>query len=168
MIFSERSYGPAEDDLRVLAAYVLLVYFSMHLSTCLTSSGHQVAWTVVQGVCVIVSVVCDPPLILWFQAHTGNGSLGVCVASVVSEILMVGAGVYLLPTGILDKALLHKLGTALLAGAVMVLVARVLPLDSFARAIAAVLAYLGCLWLTGALQMHEIQSLLGLLRRRRP
>src|SRR5262249_28553577 len=65
-IFGQSNYGPANDDLRLLAPYILLVYFSMPLGSCLTSSGRQVAWTLVQFACVIVSAVLDPPLIRWF------------------------------------------------------------------------------------------------------
>jgi Na+-driven multidrug efflux pump len=49
----------------------------------------------IQFASVIVSAACDPPLIIWFQAHTGNGGLGVCVATVGSEVLMLAGGLYL-------------------------------------------------------------------------
>jgi len=100
-IFGQRDFGPAADDLRILAAYVFLVYFSMVIGSCLVSAGRQNGWTVVQLGSVIVSAALDPPLITWFQAHYANGGLGVCTASVISEVLMVGGGLALLPNGIL-------------------------------------------------------------------
>jgi O-antigen/teichoic acid export membrane protein len=167
MIFSADSYGPAEDNLRVMALYILLVYFSMPIGTCLASSGKQVAWAVVQFACVIISAVADPPLIRWFQANMGNGGLGVCVATVASEILMVSGGLYLLPKGILNTAILRKLGAAVLSGVAMALVAWAsLPLNIFVRAFLAVAAYLICLRLTGAIDAEELQIMRGLLRKR--
>jgi lipopolysaccharide exporter len=166
-IFGQQHYAPAEDDLRLLAPYILLVYFSMPIGSCLASSGRQVAWTVVQFVSVIISAGLDPPLILWFQAHHGNGGLGVCVATVVSEILMVGGGIWLLPKGILRQIPCGRVGAALLSGAVMAAVALSVPVpDSLVRAVLALLAYVVCLQLAGGVNFLELRSLVGVLRRR--
>jgi O-antigen/teichoic acid export membrane protein len=102
-IFGLRDFGPAADDLRILAPYIFLVYFSMVIGSCLVSAGRQNAWTVVQLGSVVVSAALDPPLISWFQNHYGNGGLGVCTAAVLSEVLMVGGGLWLLPKGILAE-----------------------------------------------------------------
>jgi O-antigen/teichoic acid export membrane protein len=171
MIFSEQSYGPAEDNLRLLAIYILLVYFSMPIGTCLASIGRQSLWAGVQFACIIVSAICDPPLIKYFQETTGNGGLGVCVATVFSEILMVSAGLYLLPKGILDRAVLMRLAAAVLAGAVMAAIAVSLKsffeVNVFVRATFAVLGYLGALRLFGAINAAELRSMVGMLRRRK-
>jgi O-antigen/teichoic acid export membrane protein len=169
MIFSEQSYGPAEDNLRLLSIYILLVYFSMPIGTCLASTGRQSIWAVVQFLCVIVSVVCDPPLITWFQANTGNGGLGVCVAIVLSEILMVGAGLYLLPKGILDKGILRRLMAAVLSGLAMAAVGIAfdsLDLNVFVSATAAVLAYLTALRVFGAVNPAEVRAMIVAVRQR--
>ena len=100
-IFGQRDFGPAADDLRILAPFVFLVYFSMVIGSCLVSSGRQNSWTVVQLGSVVISAALDPPLISWFQAHYANGGLGVCTAAVISEVLMVTGGFLLLPKGIL-------------------------------------------------------------------
>jgi len=102
-IFGQQNFAPACDDLRILAPYVFLVYFSMVIGSCLVAAGRQNGWTAVQLGSVIVSVALDPPLISWFQAHYGNGGLGVCSAAVLSEVLMVGGGLWLLPKGILAE-----------------------------------------------------------------
>jgi O-antigen/teichoic acid export membrane protein len=166
-IFGQRDYGPANDDLRLLSAYILLVYFSMPIGCCLASSGRQSAWTVLQFTCVIVSAVLDPPLIHWFQAHAGNGGLGVCIATVCSEILMVSGGLWLLPPGILAKIPRAKVLSAFLSGAVMVLVAlSSTRLDIVVRAVLAVLAYGLCLQISGGANVLQLRSLLGSLRGR--
>jgi O-antigen/teichoic acid export membrane protein len=102
-IFGQQNFAPAADDLRILAPYVFLVYFSMIIGSCLVSAGRQNGWTTVQLGSVIVSAVLDPPLISWFQSHHGNGGLGVCTAAVISEVFMVCGGLWLLPKGILAQ-----------------------------------------------------------------
>jgi O-antigen/teichoic acid export membrane protein len=166
-IFGERYFGPAEDDLRMLAPYLFLVYFSMPIGSCLASSGRQSGWTAVQFACVVVSALCDPPLIRWFQAHTGNGGLGVCVAAVASELLMVIGGSYLLPKGVLQQIPRRKLVSALCSGAVMVLVALSLArVEVILRASLALLAYVLCLQLSGGMNLMQLRSFLGVLRKR--
>ncbi|HTC53614.1 MAG TPA: oligosaccharide flippase family protein [Steroidobacteraceae bacterium] len=167
MIFSVQKFAPAEQNLRVLALWLFLLYFSIPLSQCITASGRQVPWAAVQFCCVIVSAVADPPLISWFQAHWGNGGLGVCIASVFSEVLMVTGAVFLVPKGVLDASLLRLLGKPALAGAVMagvgLLVGRY---NTVVGAIVAVASYAGVLWLVGELRGANLRSLIGSFRPR--
>jgi hypothetical protein len=106
---------------------------------------------------------------MWFQDTTGNGGLGVCVATVFSEILMVSAGLYLLPKGILDRAVLKRLGAAVLAGATMAAIAIALKnfdVNVFVRAALAVLGYLAALRVFGAINAAELRAMVGMIRRR--
>jgi O-antigen/teichoic acid export membrane protein len=163
-LFGQHSYGPTAGDLRVLALYVLLVYFSMPIGCCLVAAGRQNAWTVVQAGCVVVSLLLDPPLIHWSQAHWGNGGLGVCAAAVVSEILVVSGGVALLPAGVLHKVPRAKVGFVLASALVMAAVATAARgLDDILRACLAVLAYGLCLQITGAFDFFTLRSFLGSL-----
>jgi O-antigen/teichoic acid export membrane protein len=153
-LFGEASYGPAEDDLRVLAFFVLLLYFSMPVSTCLNSSGRQWPWTATQFGCVLVALGLGWWLIPRFQASHGNGGLGVCLSAVASEAVKVIIGIALLPRGIFTRALLRQLLLAVLAGAAMAAVAwPTLRFGSFVSAPLALAAYAACLWLTGAVAL---------------
>jgi O-antigen/teichoic acid export membrane protein len=164
-LFGRRAYGPATGDLRVLAVYLFLVYFSMPVGSCLFAVGRQKAWTAVQACCLVVSLVLDPPLIHWFQEHAGNGSLGVCVATVASEILMVSGGMALLPAGILTKVPRAKIARVLASAAAMIAVATATRgLDEILGASLALLAYALCLQISGALDFFELRSFLGILR----
>jgi O-antigen/teichoic acid export membrane protein len=166
-LFGQRHYGPAETDLRLLAPFVFLVYFSMPIGSCLASSGRQTGWTVVQVGCVIVSIALDPPLIRWFQGHGGNGSLGVCLTSVISEILMVLGGAWLLPEGILQRLPRGKILAVALSGLLMAAVAISLSAwDVVPRAIVSVLAYLVGLGLLSGGSFGQLRSLLTVLRQR--
>ena len=123
-LFNRGTFGPAEDNLRVLAPYLLLLYLAMALGCCLSAAGRQRAWALGQLLCVAVSLALNPLLIPWFQARTGNGGLGVCVTLGLSEALMVGLGLWLVPRGVVEGSLLRSLGRALLAGGAMAVLAR--------------------------------------------
>jgi O-antigen/teichoic acid export membrane protein len=161
-IFSKESFGPAEADLRVLALFLFLCYFSMVLGSALTAAGRPRGWAVAQFACVLVSVVADPFLVPWFQARYHNGGLGICVSSVASELLMVAAGIWLSPRGLFDRVLGIQLLQTMVAGGAMVGAARLLSgITEFVAAPISVVAYLACLWAVGGLG----KDLLSILRR---
>ena len=168
-LYSRDSFLPAEDDLRIMAAYLFLVYFSMPVGTSLVAAGKQRAWAITQFGCVFTSLVLSPILIRHFQATRGNGGLGVCISSVCAEVLMVVIGVALLPRAIFDRTFQRKLALALLAAVVMAGVGMTtLRLTSFVSAPLALGAYLACLWLTGVLDRRQLETLRGLLRKQAP
>ncbi|HYQ17769.1 MAG TPA: flippase [Polyangiaceae bacterium] len=159
-IFSKAGYSRAGENLQVMAVFLFLLYFSMPLGTSIMAAGRQKAWAVAQFVCVLVSAVLDPILIPWFQRHNGNGGLGVCVAAVISEVLMVASGWWIAERGIFDRALGLNLLRTLGAGAIMFVVARLLGfLNSFIAAPIALLSYAGGLWVLGGLGRDQIESL---------
>jgi O-antigen/teichoic acid export membrane protein len=167
-IFGQRDFGPAADDLRILAPYVFMVYFSMVIGSCLVAAGRQNGWTFVQLGSVIVSAALDPPLIGWFQLHFANGGLGVCVATVVSEVLMVIGAIWMLPKDIFATIPVRKVASALLSGAVMAAVSlSTTALDEIVRAVLATLAYVLCLHFTGGVNLAQLRSFIGLVRARR-
>ncbi len=168
LIFSRDSYLPAEDNLRVASAFVFLVYFTMVIGICLAAIGKQRAWAVAQCLCVLTSVVLDPILIPWFQTHKGNGGLGVCVASVVSETVMLSSGVWLLPRGFFDLGTLRSLGIAALAGGAMSLVAWLLTdINPFLAAPIALVGYGGALWLLGGVDKEQVATVREVVTHRR-
>jgi O-antigen/teichoic acid export membrane protein len=166
-IFSRAAFGPAEDNLRVLAPFLFLLYFSMPLGCALLAGGKQRHWSMVQVTCIVFSVAMDPLLIPLFQRRLGNGGLGVCFATLVSELFMVGLGIWLCPRGLFERTLLRQIGLSLLAGAAMVAAARLLgPLTVFVAAPAAVIAYGACLWLVGGVDRDQVAAFRGLVARK--
>ncbi|MEO6598842.1 MAG: oligosaccharide flippase family protein [Polyangiaceae bacterium] len=155
-IFGKKDYGPAADDLRILALFLFLVYFTMPVGTIVLAAGKQRAWSIVQSLCIAVSLVLDPLLTPWFQTHHGNGGLGPCTASVVSEVLVVASGIVLMPPGIFDAKLRRALCCALLAGAAMGLTAWLLrAVNPFLASPIAVLSYVAVLFATGELTLAQ-------------
>jgi O-antigen/teichoic acid export membrane protein len=166
-IFSKTTFGPAEDNLRVLSIFIFLLYFSMTLGSSLAAAGKQRAWAITQFGCVAISVVIDPLLVPYFQHRVGNGGLGVCIATVLSEVLMVVVGIFLLPKGIFDKSVMKGIALAAVGGAAMAATARLLSwLTPFVAAPISVVVYFGCLLATGALDKDQVEKLKDVVARK--
>jgi O-antigen/teichoic acid export membrane protein len=167
-IFGGKDYGPAEDNLRVMAVFLFLVYFSMPIQTALLAAGKQRACSIIQFLCIIVSVVLDPLLVPWFQERTGNGGIGVSVAGVISESLVVICGIAIMPRRVFDRSVLRTVALAILSGAAMVAVAFALHgrISSFVAAPVAVLAYMAAALVSGAVTKSQRDAVIRELRRR--
>jgi O-antigen/teichoic acid export membrane protein len=166
-IFSKKAFGPAASDLRVLALFLFLVYFTMPIGTCVLAAGKQRAWSIVQSLCVGVSLVLDPLLTPWFQRRYGNGGLGPCSAAVLSELIVVGCGLWLMPRGVFDAKIRKTLLFALLSALAMALAARLLrSITPFVAAPLAVLAYGCALWATGEVHLSQLSKVTGAVTRK--
>ena len=167
-IFGESDFGPAADNLRVFSVYLFLVYFSMPIGTILIAAGRQRAWTIIQSLCIAVSVALDPILVPWFQSRSGNGGMGLCVASGISELLVFVGGLLLLPRGILARGLVRSMAMALLSGGAMAGTAYLLSnrLNPFIAAPISVAVYVAALWVTGGIQPDQVAMLKGFFRRK--
>jgi O-antigen/teichoic acid export membrane protein len=168
-LFSRQMFRPAEDNLRVMAAFIPLVYLSMPLGTAIMAAGRQGAWSLVQCLAVVISIVLDPLLVPIFQSRYGNGGLGLGVAAVISEVVMVGFSLALLPKGILDRQLARLSGAlslSALAFVATVWICRGLP--AVIGAVAACVAYAVGLWLTGAVDAQQLRTIAGALGRKLP
>jgi O-antigen/teichoic acid export membrane protein len=167
-LFSRKSAGAAaEDNLRILSVFLFLLYFSMPIATCILAAGRQRAMSTVQALCVFVSLF-DWFLVPWFQKRYGNGALGVCVAAVISEGLVVACGLALMPRGIVDRVLVRTLFLSFVCGGVMALVAYLMRsiLPAFVAAPIAVVTYGIALWATGAIEKSQIAQIKGVISRK--
>jgi O-antigen/teichoic acid export membrane protein len=166
-IVSQESYAPAENNLRISAVFLFLVYFTMPLGISLMAAGRQHAWAAVQAICVVVSLSLNPVLVPWFQQRTGNGGLGVCVAGVISEVLVLIGGIALAPRGIINLKLLRSLALAAIAGGAMALVAYFTrPLNSVLAAGLSSLTYAVVLWRIGGIDKQQTAALRAFLSRK--
>ncbi len=160
-MFSRKSFSAAEDNLRVLSVFLFLLYFSMPLLTAVLAAGKKRASSVVQGVCVLVSLVLDPVLIPWFQRRSGNGGLGLCVAAVISEAVVVACGIALTPAGVFDRKLIRALLFSFVSGGIMAVVAHFSRpfMSAFISAPLSLVAYGLALLVTGALDKEQVAQL---------
>jgi O-antigen/teichoic acid export membrane protein len=164
-VYGHANFAAAEGNLRVLAVFVFLVYFTMVLGITVLASGKQRAWGIVQSLCVAVSLVADPILVPWFERRTGNGGLGICSAAVLSEFVVLACGVWLAPSGLFNSRFWRVLAQAFVAGLVMVTLWRVLrSVRPFVAAPIAVTGYGLALWLVGGIDESvrtAVRSLVG-------
>jgi O-antigen/teichoic acid export membrane protein len=159
-IYGKGGYAPAGQNLIVLSGMVLLVYFSMPLSCALLVAGRQVAWASAQFGCVVLRVMLNLLLIPWFQRHYGNGGLGVCVSSVLCEVGLVAVALYLIPRGVINRALAKVLGKGALAGVAMVAAALGLrSVNMWLAAPIALVVYFCALYLVGGVDMTQINRI---------
>lgn len=166
-LFNRGSFAPAEDNLRILSLFVILVYFTIVLGYGLMAADKQKPWAVTQMLCVLVSVVLDPLLIPWFQSRNGNGGLGVSVASVLSELVMLAVGVWLSPRGLFDGKFIKRLLYVCLAAGAMAAVAYALRgLSPFIAAPLAVIGYGATLWLSGGIDQAQREFIRNAIGRR--
>ncbi len=159
-IFGREGFAAAEDNMRILSVFLLFLYFSMPIGQTVLASGRQRAWAVVQALCVVNSLILDPLLIPLFQKSHGNGGLGLCVAAVVSEAVVVVGGIVLLPKGVLSWGVLRSLGLSGLCVLPMAVIAW------FGRGFSvwlvapvAVVAYALSAWWTGAVERDHVRAL---------
>jgi len=116
---------------------------------------------------VCAGVAFDWLLIPWCQARYGNGGIGVVLAGIGSELVMLVGLFRWMPRGVIEARIFVDLGRSLLAGGATVLAVRLLPVASplltlplclvaFAVAAAAV----------GLLRRSDLDALRAALRRR--
>jgi O-antigen/teichoic acid export membrane protein len=166
-IFGTAEFSGAADHLRLMSLFVFLVYFSMPLGTAIMAGTRQKEWTVVQCICLVVSLVGSPFLVPYFQRRMGNGAVGTCLTLVISELLVVAFAMGLAPKGLFDAGLRKSIALALLAGAAMGGVAYITkPISLFLAVPLAVLTYAGVAWLIGAIAPRTIDMLKGILGRK--
>lgn len=158
MIYGREKFGGAEANLQVQSLFLLLVYVSMPLGTAVLAANRQKVWALVQCISIAIACTFNPLFIDYFQRTAGNGSLATCWGIVCGEFLIVLCGAWLTPRGIFDRTLAKSLSLSLLSGGVMAGVGLLLkPISLFLAVPAALAAYAGTAWITGALQANTIQ-----------
>lgn len=113
IIFGGSAFGPASDVLRVFGLGLFLTFEDILIGTALLALGRATAFALVKIASILLAVGLELVLIPYWQQRTGNGGVGVSLALVLSEVVMLGGGVLLMPQGTLGKALLIDGGRAL-------------------------------------------------------
>ncbi len=106
--------------LAVMGIVIILTYQNMLLGRFIISIDRQNAWTVVMAVATFATIPLDLLFIPWCQNKFGNGAIGGALAFVVTESIMLIAGLVLLPKGALGWGNAWTAVRALVAGLGMV------------------------------------------------
>jgi O-antigen/teichoic acid export membrane protein len=120
-LFGLGGYAASIPVLKVLAPGLLLVYVDFVLVTALVALDRQRQWSIVALIAIPVSVALNYLFIPWSQLHYGNGGIGSALATNVTELLIMGAAILLMPGGILGARSIVATLKAATAGACMVI-----------------------------------------------
>lgn len=109
--------------LQILGFVVVFTALNTLLGQQLIAMGKQMALTRLSFVAVLVTIPVDLLLIPWTQETFGNGALGGALAYVITEAMIIGGSIRLLPKGTLSWPTLSLAARAILAGVAMIAVA---------------------------------------------
>ena len=118
-----QDFVPAEAVLTLLICSLPFTYFNILVWQVLVASNRQLTWTKVMVAATFINVVANIGLIALFQSRFHNGALGAGVAMFLTEGLMTGAGLVLLPQmfnlGSVKRLLRAVVATGIMAALVL-------------------------------------------------
>ncbi len=124
-------HGPFENSvpcLQLFSVSILLVCVDVLLGSILIAQGREKAWSFM----AIAAALFNPLLNLFFIPYTqnvyGNGGIGAAAATLLTEALMMGGALWLLPAGVLSRENLFTFIKAALLSGVMVVGLHMIPL----------------------------------------
>lgn len=106
IIFGAGSFDAAAVLLKWYAPLVALLFLDNLFGTTLTALGKTKEIAVVKLASIVVGGLISLVLIPLFQVRYGNGAIGLIIALLVSELLMLTAFLLLLPSGIANRGML--------------------------------------------------------------
>jgi O-antigen/teichoic acid export membrane protein len=168
-LFTLQSYAPAVPVLRIQAISLSLIFVDFLLVCVLMASGRERTWLGIVGAACVLD-----PLLCWLlipvaEAQFANAAVGAALATLVTEVFILGSALRVLPRGLFDAGTLRVAAQAVGLGAalgVVLVVARMSGLPWIAVAALGGLAYAGAVARTGVLPADLGAWLRGLLRRR--
>ena len=151
------SYGASAPIIAVLAASLPLIGISMVLGTSLTALGDERRWLAVGVAATVLHGVVSIGLIALFAQRGENGALGSALARVLTEIVIIGGAIWLLPRGFVGWSFAHFLARVLAAAAALVLaVSWLLPIWLPLAVVGGGLVYAAALLALGAVRPGEL------------
>jgi O-antigen/teichoic acid export membrane protein len=167
LIYGSQAFGPAALILQVFAPGLFLLFVDILLGNIIYASGYGTQLAIAKVVSVVVGTALDIALIPVFQAHMGNGGIGVMVAFAISEFVVFAGALRALPSGILDPRTLVDVARALGAAVVPIVLFRLLPTLPFWLGIPlCVVSFAAAAQLFGLMGVGDLGVVSTMLRRR--
>ena len=142
--------------------------FLVILGTIAVAVDRQKAYAIGLLATVVLNIVLNVLAAPYFQSHYGNGGIGVALTTLVSEAFMVSIGVWLMPRGVIDRAMamtILKVGVA--SGAMaLVLLVKNLGVDPILAVIGGAVTYGVLVLVTGAVTMEDLRFVRSLVVRK--
>lgn len=155
--------------LTILGLTIPVTTFLMILGTIAIAVNRQKAWAIALLATVVLNIVLNILAAPYFRDHYGNGGIGVALTTLVSEGFMVAVGVWLLPKGVLDRAMAStflKIAIAAGAMAVVVLLVRALAVPTPLTAVVGTVAYIALVLVTRAFAVEDMRFVVSVVRRK--
>jgi len=127
LVYGARGFAPAASVLEVFAPGLFLLFVDILLGNVIYASGGGTGFAVAKVASVAAGTALDLVLIPLFQARSGNGGIGVVVAFALSEVVVFTGALIVLPRRTLQWGTAVDAARALGAGALTVLLFRLLP-----------------------------------------
>ena len=116
-------YGPAYDAGRARAGAARPVHPvhvpQHHAGPVVIAAKRQIVWTWVMAGATIVNPAINAVLIPMTQKRLGNGAVGAAIALLLTEVVIVAAGFWIVGRGVADRRMLRRVGLSAVASAAM-------------------------------------------------
>jgi O-antigen/teichoic acid export membrane protein len=171
LIYGPEGFAPAATNLKLLAAYLPLVFVDITLGTAIMAASIQTRWIVAKIVSLAVATGLDVALIPLAQARYGNGGLGCAAATFAAELVMFVAAFVLVPVEKkrLAIGLSNDVGRVVAAALIMAGVAWIVrsaqPLLGMTVAVA---TYFASIYLLGVIRREDVRLVGDVVRLRAP
>ena len=167
IIYGRGGFAPAATILQVFAPGIFLLFVDILLGNVFYASGGGIGFAVAKIVSVGVAALLDVLLVPWFQAHHGNGGIGVVVAYAVSEVAVFVGVLIVLRRGTLGGGAALDVARALGAAAATLALFRLMPaLPAWAGIPLCVGAFAAASAALGLVNRKDLEMLRLALRRR--
>jgi O-antigen/teichoic acid export membrane protein len=117
-------FNAASVPMTILAPNLTLVAIDMMLGTALLALGLERKWLVVGIAAAVVNPSLNLIAIPFAQATWGNGGIGAAAVTVVTEFVMLGGALVLMPRAVVDRRFASAVLRTVVAGMLFVLVTR--------------------------------------------
>lgn len=96
-------YGPSVLILQIFALSIPIIYIDIILGSALMGAANkQRAWAVVGLFAIFINITANYLLIPYYQSLYSNGGVGAAIATLITELFVMGSAFYLLPKGYLQ------------------------------------------------------------------
>jgi O-antigen/teichoic acid export membrane protein len=112
-------FAPSAQVLQIYGVVTILSCMTILLGRFALATGHVRYWTMLMVAAIAVSIPLDLVLVPWTDRRYGNGAMGGALAYVVTESLMLTAGIIKLAPRLIDRVSLARIARCVLAGGAM-------------------------------------------------
>lgn len=167
IVYAGRGYAPAGDVLRAFAPALFLCSVDCFLGNVVLAAGRVGLFARAKAGALVVTTALVVLLIPICQHRFGSGGVGVMLACNGGELVMLGAALWLIPHGTLDRGAAADFLRSLVAAATTILVIRVVPAPPFVAMPLAVAVYTAAALAIGLVRSSDLEMIKAAIARKR-